>query len=127
LANNSLLFEVATKSQILYLFRKEAEFEHMANRLEDEQSLVARLQRQIKELLARVQELEEELDAERAARVRAEKARAELQVENEEMAERMEEAGGATQTQIEQNKRREAEMAKLRREMVCSKNKMELS
>jgi myosin heavy chain 6/7 len=98
--------------------RKDADLHQMATRLEEEQSLVARLQRQIKELLARVQELEEELDAERAARARAEKARAELQAENEELADRADEAGGLTQAQLELNKRREAEMAKLRREMV---------
>jgi myosin heavy chain 6/7 len=101
-----------------FLHRKEAELQQMANRLEDEQSLIGRLQRQIKELTARVQELEEELDGERTARMRAEKARAELQAENEELLERMEEAVGLTQAQVELNKRREAEMAKLRREMV---------
>lgn len=36
----------------------------------------------------------------------------------EELADRLDEAGGATQSQIELNKRREAEMTKLRREMV---------
>lgn len=33
------------------------------------------------------------------------------------MSERLEEAGGATSSQIELNKRREAEMAKLRRDL----------
>lgn len=37
-------------------------------RLEDEQSLVNKLQKQIKELQSRIQELEEELEAERQAR-----------------------------------------------------------
>lgn len=40
----------------------------LSSRLEDEQSLVGKLQRQIKELQARIGELEEELEAERQAR-----------------------------------------------------------
>lgn len=35
----------------------------------------------------------------------------------EELSERLDEAGGATQAQIELNKKREAEMAKLRRDL----------
>lgn len=37
--------------------------------------------------------------------------------EIEELSERLEEAGGATSSQIELNKRREAEMSKLRRDL----------
>ena len=40
----------------------------LTNRLEDEQSLVGKLQRQIKELQAKIQELEEEIEAERQSR-----------------------------------------------------------
>ena len=46
--------------------------------LEDEQSLVSKLQKQIKELQSRIEELEEELEAERQARAKAEKQRADL-------------------------------------------------
>lgn len=42
----------------------------MASKLEDEQSLVAKLQKQIKELHGRISELEEELEAERQARTK---------------------------------------------------------
>ena len=48
--------------------RKEAELTALSSRLEDEQSLVGRLQRQIKELMGRASEFEEELDAERHSR-----------------------------------------------------------
>lgn len=61
--------------------------------------------------------MEEELEAERQARAKAEKQRADLSREIEELSERLEEAGGATSAQIELNKRREAEMAKLRRDL----------
>lgn len=90
----------------------------LGTRLEDEQSQVAQMQRQLKELGGRVPELEEELDQERTARIRVEKARAELQAENEELCERLEEAGGQTQAQVEVQKRREAEMARIRKELV---------
>ncbi|GFV63848.1 myosin heavy chain, muscle [Trichonephila clavipes] len=97
--------------------RKEKEMASLAAKLEDEQSLVAKLQKQIKELQARIEELEEELEAERQARAKAEKQRADLAREIEELSERLEEAGGVTSAQVELNKRREAEMSKLRRDL----------
>uniref|UniRef100_A0A670YR80 Myosin heavy chain 7B n=1 Tax=Pseudonaja textilis TaxID=8673 RepID=A0A670YR80_PSETE len=68
-------------------------------------------------LKARIEELEEELEAERAARAKVEKQRAEVAHELEELSERLEEAGGATACQIELNKKREAEFLKLRRDL----------
>merc|ERR1739848_266208 len=65
----------------------------------------------------RTEEVEEELETERAARARSEKTRSDISRELEEMAERLEEAAGNTQAQIEVSKRREAEMAKLRRDL----------
>lgn len=62
-------------------FRKEAELNAIAVRFDEDQSLIARLQRQIKELVEKVQELKEELAAERHARVKADKARNEFQNE----------------------------------------------
>ncbi|EEC00524.1 myosin heavy chain, skeletal muscle or cardiac muscle, putative [Ixodes scapularis] len=99
------------------LQRKEKEMASLAAKLEDEQALVAKLQKQIKELQARIEELEEELEAERQARAKAEKQRADLAREIEELSERLEESGGATSSQIELNKRREAELSKLRRDL----------
>uniref|UniRef100_A0A673CF94 Myosin-7-like n=1 Tax=Sphaeramia orbicularis TaxID=375764 RepID=A0A673CF94_9TELE len=66
---------------------------------------------------ARIEELEEELEAERAARAKVEKQRADLARELEEISERLEEAGGATAAQIEMNKKREAEFQKVRRDL----------
>ena len=62
---------------------------------------------------ARVEELEEELEAERGQRSRSEKSKNELSRELEELSERLEEAGSATQTQAELNKRRDAELTKV--------------
>lgn len=42
----------------------------MASRLEDEQSLVGKLQKQIKDGQGRIQELEEEVDIERQGRAK---------------------------------------------------------
>lgn len=66
---------------------------------------------------ARIEELEEELEAERTGRAKAEKLRSELSRELEELSERLEEAGGATAAQVELNKKREAEFQKLRRDL----------
>uniref|UniRef100_A0A8C3I570 Myosin heavy chain n=1 Tax=Chrysemys picta bellii TaxID=8478 RepID=A0A8C3I570_CHRPI len=66
---------------------------------------------------ARIEELEEELEAERAARAKVEKQRAEVARELEELSERLEEAGGVTAVQLEMNKKREAEFLKLRRDL----------
>merc|ERR1712227_435711 len=94
---------------------KKAEFEYnqLATRFEDEQALVAQLGKKIKELHAR----NEELEAERAARAKSEKARSDLGRELEELSERLEEGNVQTQTQMEVNKRREAELLKLQRDL----------
>ncbi|KAI1301484.1 Myosin heavy chain, muscle [Halotydeus destructor] len=97
--------------------KKEKEITSLNAKLEDEQAVVSKLQKQIKEMQTRIEELEEELEAERQARAKAEKQRADLAREIEELSERLEEAGGATSAQIELNKRREAEMSKLRRDL----------
>ncbi|XP_018022395.1 myosin heavy chain, muscle isoform X3 [Hyalella azteca] len=97
--------------------RKDKEVSSLAAKLEDEQGLVSKLQKQIKELQARVEELEEELEHERQARAKAEKGKSHFAKELEELSERLDEAGGATSAQIELNKKREAELGKLRRDL----------
>ncbi|CAF3425009.1 unnamed protein product [Rotaria sp. Silwood1] len=99
------------------LKRKDQEIQQMGGRLEDEQGQATSLGKKIKELQARIEELEEELDNERQARTKTEKQRADLAREIDEMGDRLEEAGGATSTQVEMNKKREGELAKLRRDL----------
>ncbi|KHN87676.1 Myosin-4 [Toxocara canis] len=99
------------------LKRKEAEMNNLSSRLEEEQSIVSKLQRQIKEAQSRVGELEEELEGERESRSKTDRAKSDLQRELEELNERLDEQGGATATQIELNRKREAELAKLRRDI----------
>merc|ERR1719323_254665 len=97
--------------------RKEKDLGSLASKLEDEQSIVAKTQKTIKEIGARVEELEEELEAERQARAKAERKRSDLARELEQLGERLNEAGGATAAQVELNKKREAEVGKLRKDL----------
>ena len=91
------------------------EYNELSTKYEDEQATIAQLGKKIKELHARVEELEEELEAERASRAKAEKSRADFAHELEELSDRLEDANCQTQTQIEVNKKREAELGKLQR------------
>merc|ERR1711983_268656 len=96
---------------------KEKDFSGLANRLDDEQAIVGKLQKAIKETQGRVEELEEELEAERQARAKAERQRSDLARELESLGERLNEAGGATNAQMELNKKRENEVQKLRKDL----------
>ena len=96
---------------------KEKVFAQMEAKLDEEQLLVAKTQKGIKELQGRVEELEEELEAERQARAKAERQRSDLAREFESLGERLSEAGGATHAQVELNKKREAEVGKLRKDI----------
>lgn len=62
--------------------RKESDFYAFSVRLEDAQTQVAKLQRQMKDNEARIAELEAEVENERQARSRSERAKSELQVTN---------------------------------------------
>ena len=97
--------------------KKEKDMGGLSAKLDDEQSLVAKMQKSIKEFQGRVEEMEEELEAERQARAKAERQRSDLAREIEQLGERLNEAGGATHAQIELNKKREAEVGKLRKDI----------
>uniref|UniRef100_A0A3P8TP08 Myosin, heavy chain b n=1 Tax=Amphiprion percula TaxID=161767 RepID=A0A3P8TP08_AMPPE len=97
--------------------KKEFENNQLMSKIADEQAINNQLQKKMKELHARIEELEEEVEAERAVRAKIEKQRSDLAREIDEISERLEEAGGATASQIEMNKKREAEFIKLRRDL----------
>merc|ERR1719427_2610581 len=97
--------------------RKENEISGQASKLDDEQGLVGKTQKSIKELQGRVEEMEEELEAERQARAKAERQRSNLAREMESLGERLNEATGTTAAQIELNKKRESEVSKLRKDL----------
>merc|ERR1711934_597435 len=89
----------------------------LAAKLDDEQNLVAKAQKGIKEIQGRVEAMEEELEAERQARAKAERQRSDLAREIDSLGERLNEACGATAAQVELNKKRDAEVTKLRKDV----------
>merc|ERR1719270_2153982 len=97
--------------------RKEKELASMGAKIDDEQTLASKYSKQIKELQTRLEELDEELCIERQNRAKAEKNRATLSRDIEDLAEKLEDAGNNTATQIELNKKRESELAKLKAEL----------
>ena len=97
--------------------RKEREIAEATTRLEGEQAVISKQQRTIHEVQGRIEEHEEELEAERQGRAKAERQKADLAKELEELTERLEESCGATQTQMELNKKREMEVYKLRKDL----------
>jgi len=97
--------------------RKDKEVTSMSAKIDDEQTLGSKYQKQIKELSSRLEELDEELTIERQNRAKAEKNRSTLSRDIGDLAEKLEDAGNNTATQIELNKKREAELAKLKAEL----------
>merc|ERR1719434_337708 len=89
----------------------------MNAKIDDETTLASKYSKQIKELQGRLEELDEELTIERANRAKAEKNRAGLSRDIEDLAEKLDDAGNNTATQIELNKKREAELAKLKADL----------
>ena len=75
--------------------RREKDIQTLNAKLEDEQTMVAKMQKSIKEHQGRVEELEEELEAERQARAKAERQRSDLAHELDEIGQRLDEAGGS--------------------------------
>merc|ERR1712088_1032279 len=97
--------------------RKDKEITSMSAKIDDEATLGSKYNKQVKELQGRLEELDEELTIERTNRAKAEKNRADLSRDIGDLAEKLEDAGNNTATQIELNKKREAELAKLKSEL----------
>ena len=96
--------------------RKEKELAAISAKIEDEATLGGKYSKQIKELQSRLEELDEELSIERGNRGKAEKSRSILKKDLEDLGSKLEEAGANTATQVELNKKREAELARLKAE-----------
>merc|ERR1711936_1219204 len=97
--------------------RKDKEGSALAAKIDDEATLGSKYAKQAKELQARLEELDEELAVERNNRSKAEKSRTMLKKDIEDIASRLEEAGSNTSTQVELNKKREGELARLKGEL----------
>merc|ERR1711970_1525803 len=102
-------------SQVLQ--RKEKECGSLTGKFEDETTLGGKISTQIKELHSRLDELDEDLEAERQAHARADKARGALRRELDDLNEKLEETGSNTAAQIALNTRREEELARLKMEL----------
>merc|ERR1719327_1425412 len=97
--------------------RREKEVSSIGAKIEDEQTLGSKYSKQVKELQVRVDELDEEINVERGNRSKAEKNRALLSRDLEDIGTRLEQAGSNTALQIELNKKRESELAKLKSDL----------
>merc|ERR1712012_827284 len=97
--------------------RKEKEVTSMSAKIDDELALASKYNNQIKELAQRIDQLDEELTIERANRAKAEKNRATLSRDIGDLAEKLEDSGNNTSTLIELNKKREANLAKLKAQL----------
>merc|ERR1712102_249873 len=97
--------------------RKEKEVSSIGAKIEDEQTLGSKYSKQIKELQVRVDELDEEINVERSNRAKAEKNRGLLSRDLEDIGTRLEQAGSNTALQVELNKKREGELAKLKSDL----------
>merc|ERR1712142_112572 len=97
--------------------RKEKEGSALSAKIDDEATLASKYAKQAKELMARIEELDEELNVERNNRAKAEKSRTMLKKDIEDISSRLEEAGSNTATQVELNKKREGELARIKGEL----------
>merc|ERR1719365_290865 len=100
-----------------HIARRDNERLSVNSKLEDEQALVGKVQKTIKEFQGRIEILEEELEAERQARSKAERQRADCAKELDHLNDRLNQACGATAAQVELNKKRDCEVVKLRRDL----------
>merc|ERR1740129_2311502 len=80
--------------------RKDKEVTSMSAKIEDEQTLGSKYQKQVKELSSRLEELDEELTIERQNRANSEKTLSTLFRDIGDLAEKLEDAGNNTATQI---------------------------
>uniref|UniRef100_A0A914W0L8 Myosin heavy chain n=1 Tax=Plectus sambesii TaxID=2011161 RepID=A0A914W0L8_9BILA len=99
------------------LKKREGEILSWRSRADDDANLISKLQINIRELIARIEQLEEEVENEHRGRQRAERMRLDLQNELDLVNQRMEEASGQLSTQIHLNSTRKMELARLHTEL----------
>merc|ERR1712198_481903 len=91
--------ERQTKELEAHIARKDTELHGLGGKLDEEQAAVSRVQSNIKEAQGRIEELEEELEAERQARSKAERQRSDLSRTLDGMTDRLAEASDTTNAQ----------------------------
>merc|ERR1712088_279945 len=96
----------------------------LAAKLDDEQNLVAKAQKGIKEIQGRVEAMEEELEAERQARAKAERQRSDLAREIDSLGERVEEANIQQESILGNLKRKQGDAIAEMSEQIDALGKM---
>ncbi|KAK6048229.1 hypothetical protein COOONC_14266, partial [Cooperia oncophora] len=97
--------------------RKEEDIGQLKTKAANDANLIAKLKANIRRLIDRIQELEEDLDAERKSRCKADRLRMEMQNELEALQCQMEEASGQLTAQMHINRIHAEELANLQREI----------
>jgi len=100
--------------------KKEKLIKEANENIEDLEKTIKNLQKKVAEGLARISDLEEELEAEKKAKNKVEKEKAEVAAELEALGVALEDAGGATQAQIDIAKKKDGDIAKLKGEMEAA-------
>ena len=100
------------------LMKREKELAHLVTKLEDEQNVIIRNMKQIKDLGGRIEELEEELETERQVRLKSESHRSLLNQELEDMNDKMKEIQDSLQAKEEAVKRKDKELGKQRKDLT---------
>ena len=93
---------------------KDSKMGGLGSKLDEVQGNVSRVQRNVKENQGMIEEREEELEAERQARSKAEKQKSDLSRTLNGLNSRLSESSGATAAQVELNKKLDAEVAKMK-------------
>jgi len=92
-----------------------------ANESKENRDVVIKgLQKKVAEGVERISDLEDEVEAEKKNKKKMEAAKAEAEADLEAMNEKLEEAGGATSAQAEVTKKRDADIAKLKKEIEAN-------
>ena len=99
------------------LSKREKELAHMVAKLDDEQTVIIKNVKQVKDLAGRIEELEDELETERQIRAKLENSRNLLNQELEELSDKLKEVHGSSDMQAAVIRRKDQEMLKLRKDM----------
>ena len=89
----------------------------MVAKLDDEQTVIIKNVKQVKDLGGRIEELEDELETERQIRAKLENSRNLLNQELEELSDKLKEFHGSSDMQAAVIRRKDQEMLKLRKDM----------
>ncbi|VDL69878.1 unnamed protein product [Nippostrongylus brasiliensis] len=112
-----MLLQQAKHAADLDSKRKEEDIGELKLRAASDANIIAKLKDNIRKLIARIEELEEDLEVEQKARIKADRLRVVLQNELDVIQSQVEEANGQLTAQTHINKIHEEELSNLQREI----------